>query len=68
MTEPEQISHHQAIFDAANVVEEMCNDANDKKDLEEDIPKLILYCALVVEHAADFIHRNLSERYVLAAP
>ena len=70
ITESEQISNRHAILAAARAVKEMCNNANDKMYLEEDIPKLILYCALVVEYAAEFVVRNPhkevsdAERYV----
>ena len=68
ITESKHISKRHAILAPARVVKEMCNNANDKMYAEEDIPKLILYCALVVEYAADFVvihpHTIMSERYV----
>ena len=69
MKEHEQIPQRQGIFIVASAVKEMCNYANDK----EDIAKLILYAALVVEYAADFLaknpHREMSQhiRCVLAS-
>ena len=68
MTEQEQISQRQGIFAIASVVKEMCSYAN----VKEDIAKLILYAALVVEYAADFLaenpHKEMPEhfRWVLA--
>ena len=50
MTEPERISQRHFVFAAASAVKEMCYFEN-----EEDVAKLILYCALIVEYAADFL-------------
>ena len=71
MTEDKHISQRQGIFTAANIVKKMCNIPG---DLKEGSTKLILFCAIVVELAADILARNpridISKftRYVLAAP
>ena len=61
MTEPERISQRHFVFAAASAVKDMCDDP--KK--EDDVAKLILYGALIVEYAADFFaenpHRKMSE-------
>jgi len=61
ITEPEQIARRRRIFVAASAVKEMCNYANGK----EGVANLILYGALIVEYAADFLaknpHREMSE-------
>ena len=54
MTEPKRISQRRGVFVAASAVKEMCNYANDK----EEVANLILYGALVVEYAADFLAKN----------
>jgi len=56
-----------AISDAAIFVKKLCKTAKDLTHWQE-IAKLILYCALVVEYAADFVviypSTIMSERYV----
>ena len=54
MTEPERIPQRHFVFAAASAVTDMCDDP--KK--EEDVAKLILYGALIVEYAADFLAEN----------
>ena len=74
LTEPERISQCHCIFVSAGLVKEMCDDPDYEEDLQEDIAKLILYCALVVEHTADFLAKHdpntriSVSRYVLVAP
>ena len=51
MTEPERFSQRHFVFVAATAVNEMCDDPRKEKDVAE----LILYCALIVEYAADFL-------------
>ena len=62
ITEPERISQRRCVFVAASAVKGMCNYANGK----EDVANLILYGALIVEYAADFLaknpHTKMSER------
>ena len=54
MTEPERISQRHFVFVAATAVNEMCHDPRQ----EEDVAKLILYSALIVEYAAEFLVEN----------
>jgi len=56
ITEPEQISQRRSVFVAASAVKEMCNYADGS--LKEDVANLILYGALIVEYAADFLAKN----------
>ena len=60
MTEPERISQRHFVFAAASAVKRTCDLWN-----EGDVAKLILYCALIVEYAADFLaenpHKEISE-------
>ena len=71
MTMDVHISQRQGIFTAANIVKEMCDIPSGGK---VGFAELILFCAIVVELAADTLARNpcidISEftRYVLAAP
>jgi len=51
VAKPEWIVHRLYVFDAANVVKEMCKVASG----EEKFVNLILYGALVVEYAAKFL-------------
>ena len=57
MTEPERISQRRGVFVAATAVKEMCNYANGKGDVA-NLMALILYGALIVEYAADFLAKN----------
>ena len=66
---PEWIAQRRDVFVAASAVKEMCEIVNDDdiangEELEEDVtddesdhdaPNLLLYCALVVEYAANFL-------------
>ena len=54
MTEPKQIAQHRGVFVAATAVKEMCNFADGK----EDVANLILYGALIIEYAANFLAEN----------
>ena len=54
MTGPERISQRRCVYVAAIAVKEMCDFANG----EEDVANLILYGALIVEYAADFLAKN----------
>ena len=50
----ERISQRHFVFVAATAVNEMCHDPRQ----EEDVAKLILYSALIVEYAAEFLVEN----------
>jgi len=54
MTGPERISQRRCVFVAADTVRKMCEISNG----EEDVANLILYGALIVEYAADFLAKN----------
>ena len=54
MTEHKRISQRRGVFLTASVVKEMCIYANGK----EDVANVILYGALIVEYAADFLAEN----------
>ena len=54
MTEPKRVAQRRGVFVAASAVKEMCDYANG----EEDVANLILYGALIVEYAADFLAEN----------
>ena len=71
ITQDEYISQREGMFVVANVVKQMCNIPG---DLKEDLTKLILFCAIIVELVANVLvgirHIEISKfaGYVLAAP
>ena len=54
MTESKRIAQRRGVFVAASAVKEMCNYANGK----EDVANLILYGALIIEYATNFLAEN----------